>query len=383
MTESRLEVAIRAIDGDTLEQLAADLLSRDGYSVDPTGTKGPDGGRDSFLNVDDENGILHCSRQENWSDKAKEDAEKAVDMDREFDFFFFATNRDPAGTKRDRVEREITDEYGFNSIILDFSRIRGLIMGNPDNHDLAREHLDVDPSRAFDSASDAADELYQERLEQLKKRKAPYGDIKGGRALVTVHAIPASSTQPSDDRIAQDLPEPPRFAARSGYADTYGDLIMTAKGSDHGNGLFSYYSCFHTDGWVEGGTILLDPKSDPPTLAGIIDPLVVDYVDDVVAIFVEEDIRPPFFIYITILDAADYVMNPPQEVWYGHQRPIGESVYKLKSVTIEDPDADIPTELRKPFYQLWDRIGWDQGSIHYDQSTNENGEIEYEYNPRH
>lgn len=384
MTESHLEAAIRAIDGDTLEQLAADLLSREGYSVDPTGTKGPDAGRDSLLEADGENGILHCSRQEDWPEKAKDDADKAADRDRDFEFFFFATNRDPAGIKRDRVEREITEEHGFDSTILDFSRIRGRLMGNPENHDLAREHLDVDPSHAFDSASDDADDLYEERLEQLQQRNAPYGYIEDDDlALVTVHVIPASSTQPSHGRIAQDLPEPPRFAARGGHSDTYGEQIITAKGPDHADGTFSYYSCFHSDGWVEGGTVYMDAKSDPPRLRAAIDPFVVKYVEDVIEMFVEEGIRPPYFVYTTIIGAADYLMDPPRRCWdIDYARPINNSVYRLKRVTIEDTDADIPAELRKPLYQLWNRTGWDGGSVHYEESRNaETGETEYEFNP--
>jgi len=62
MTNTVLEAALQGIgDGARLEQLASDLLRREGYDVDPTGTRGPDGGRDSLLYRDSENGILHCS----------------------------------------------------------------------------------------------------------------------------------------------------------------------------------------------------------------------------------------------------------------------------------------------------------------------------------
>ena len=62
MVNTRLEAALLGIgDGARLEQLASDLLSREGYRVKPTGTRGPDGGRDALLYQDDEEGIFHCS----------------------------------------------------------------------------------------------------------------------------------------------------------------------------------------------------------------------------------------------------------------------------------------------------------------------------------
>ncbi|CDK37998.1 hypothetical protein [Halorubrum sp. AJ67] len=50
MPNNALEANLRGIgDGARLEQLAVDLLGRDGYDVDPTSVRGPDGGRDTLL----------------------------------------------------------------------------------------------------------------------------------------------------------------------------------------------------------------------------------------------------------------------------------------------------------------------------------------------
>ena len=57
-------------------------------------------------------------------------------------------------------------------------------------------------------------------------------------------------------------------------------------------------------------------------------------------------------------------------------RPIGEDLFQLKRVKIEDWDSNIALVLREPLYQLWNRIGWRNGSIHYSQ--NEDGSIEWE-----
>jgi hypothetical protein len=47
MSNTALEANLRAIGGGArLEQLAVDLLGREGYDVDPTGVRGPDGGKE-------------------------------------------------------------------------------------------------------------------------------------------------------------------------------------------------------------------------------------------------------------------------------------------------------------------------------------------------
>ena len=60
MPNTALEANLRAIgDGARLEQLAVDLLGREGYDVDPTGVRGPDGGRDALFERSGKSGVLH------------------------------------------------------------------------------------------------------------------------------------------------------------------------------------------------------------------------------------------------------------------------------------------------------------------------------------
>lgn len=125
MTNTRLEAVLQGLgDGARLEQLVADLLRREDYEVDPTGTRGPDGGCDALLTRNGEQGILHCSISQNWEKKARNDATKAAARSEIFDFFIFATTQNPAGIKRDRVEQELCDEYGWRVKIYDFDTIR-------------------------------------------------------------------------------------------------------------------------------------------------------------------------------------------------------------------------------------------------------------------
>lgn len=150
MAKTPLELAIRRLDDwERLERITDDLLTREGYEVEPTGTKGPDGGRDSLLFRDGEQGILHCSIQRNWEKKAKADAKKAEEFSGEFDFYFFSTIWNSSAKKRDRVEEELREEYGWRAKIFDFERLRNKLVGDVRNHDIAEHHLNVDPGRAY------------------------------------------------------------------------------------------------------------------------------------------------------------------------------------------------------------------------------------------
>jgi len=106
MPNTRLEAVLSGIgDGARLEQLVADLLRRDDYDVDPTGTRGPDGGRDALLFRDGDHGILHCSVSQRWEQKVRGDAEKAADRPEDFTFFIFATTQNhPCSVKTSNRE---------------------------------------------------------------------------------------------------------------------------------------------------------------------------------------------------------------------------------------------------------------------------------------
>ena len=169
MSNSRIEAAIHALDGKRLERLMSDLLEREGYEVDPTGTSGPDGGREAIFTDGDRTGILHCSVQkDDWVDKAHDDARKAVEnFDQEFDLFTFVTTQDPAGVMRDRVEEELASEWNMQTKVWDYERIRNELVGDSENHDLIREHLSVDPNRPFVDVEAEVDNLYEDLIERI------------------------------------------------------------------------------------------------------------------------------------------------------------------------------------------------------------------------
>lgn len=174
MANTRLEPAIRGMDSDTLEQLAADLLQREGYDVEPTSTSGPDNGRDAFAEKsnDEEQGIVHCSVQKDKiEDKIKDDADKAAKHNQDYDFFIFFTTQDRATVMRDRLEEEVSEEYGFRTRIWDFETMRNKLMGDTENHDLAYQHLRVDPAGILTEVKSQLDRLEDNnQLEQLQNQ---------------------------------------------------------------------------------------------------------------------------------------------------------------------------------------------------------------------
>lgn len=390
MPGTRLEAVLHAVsDGARLEQLAADLLIRDGYTVDPTGTRGPDGGRDALLARNGQQGILHCSVSEQWEEKLHEDAESAVDRPEDFTFFIFATTQNPAGTRRDRLEAEISDEYGWHVTILDLERLRNRLSGNPDNHDLVRDHLNIDPSHASQDPAVDAKTFYNDRIDRLQERDGYYGTIATERTLsdqddlpiLAVHIIPAEAFGGDHDRLGADLPDPPGFGQR-GHTQRYGDFVLTGDSRAlDGDEPFTHYSCFHEDGWAEAVTVNIVPKTDALELLPNIDRYLVDFLEDALDWYQGVGINPPFHTYLSLLNAAAYTTYVPDRVWGPDcRREIGSDVFRFGEVVIDRLDEDVPGLLRKPIYRLWSRTGWTT-SLNYSE-VEENGETFYEWNPR-
>jgi BMFP domain-containing protein YqiC len=171
MVNTNIEGAIHAMDAATLEQLADDLLKREEFEVETTSTHGADNKRDSIIKKDNEIGIVHCSTARDIENKINEDAEKASERPEDFDFFYFFTNTDRATVMRDRLEEEITDQYGFRTRIRDFEYLRNSLMGDKENQDLARRHLDIDPSGIVNSVDKLAESLSnKENISHLEQQ---------------------------------------------------------------------------------------------------------------------------------------------------------------------------------------------------------------------
>lgn len=384
MSNSRIEVALQAISGGRFERLMQDLLKREGYTVDATGTSGPDGGRDAFLLDGDRDGILHCSVQDdNWVRKAHDDIRRAVkNFDRDFDFYVFATTQDPSTSKRDRIEEELYEESGVRTTIWDFSQIRNSLVGDRENNALIREHLRIDPNRPFVDIETEVDELHENLLNRVKHQNAPDGKIIAGPAKVVVHVIPQEAVDEHHERYVDDLPHPPQFGAQDTFPTERPKVKITENNRRAHDGKDrERYTAIHRDGWTEGVFTSLYP-GEKPQLRTSVDRLIKNFVDTALDSFDESEIYPPYYVYVSILDAEGYMLSrpprsdrPPSSV-----RPFSDDEIRLNRVRIGDPSVDVPEVMRKTFDQLWRHGGWDH-SVNYRASESDEGETTYEWNP--
>ncbi|EMA31894.1 hypothetical protein C446_15081 [Halobiforma nitratireducens JCM 10879] len=320
--------------------------------------------------------MLHCSIQSRRiEDKIRSDAESAADRPEDFDFFIFATTTQMAGVTRDRLEDDLASEYEWRVHIKDFARLRKDLM-DVENHDLAQEHLNVDPSNALDNPENDIEELYQAQISRLQERRPRHGELVEDQPIVAVHIFPVESVSDPPEMIATDLPEPPKFRSRSAGAQGFGDLVVTAPYTDLSEGLFSEYICLDGDGWVEAVTTkLVIERSERQGIAWYIDKEIVELVGRVCEMYQDSGFFPPVYVYITLIDSGCYTIEKPQRlIGPDVTRPINEDLLQLKRVKIEDLESDIALTLREPLYQLWNRVGWQHGSIHYSQNDDDSFE---------
>lgn len=397
MPINRLEALLAGIgDGAQLEELVADLLAREGYNVDPTGTRGPDGRRDALLQRDGEIGILHCSIEERLEGKTKEDAKKAADRPEDFDFFIFGTTQNPAGVKRDRIEEELRDEYEWRSKIFDLQRIRNRLQGNPKNHDLIRAHLHIDPSQALEDPKTEADKFYERRLERLHNREAQYGSIADrdttpvingekwiaeNPPILAAHIVPAETFDSSKKRSMDDFPLLPLIGGDRGSTEKYGRYIINGRSSEDGETFYNY-TCAHEDGWVEAASVRTWAGSEEPKLTTTIGKMAINFVRNTLNWYQEMNTNLPFFVYLTLIDGGEYEMYRNAHHHGLQSRKIGEDELRLGDVKIRSYNEDIPLKLRKSINRLWRQTGSETGSIYFTEKSSERQEsTTYDWDP--
>lgn len=377
-------MAIRALGGERFEQLMADLMEQEGYDVEATGTRGADGGRDAFLTAGERDGILHCSVQKNgWEQKAHDDAKKAVEnFDHDFDFYVFATTQDPATSKRDRIKAELCEEWGMDATIYDFAKIRNALVGG-DNGVLIKEHLRVDPKNPWVDIEAEVDAAYEEQVERLKSREAPYGTIAEDLPMLAIHVIPQEAIDEHHDRFADELPDPPRFEKRDGFAQVRPKVKITENNRRaHSGDDRERYTAIHRDGWTEGLLTAFRYHSDP-VFQTRVDQLLINFVRTALSTFNEEGIYPPYYVFITILDANDCRISVPKKMRrrVTEENSFGKDEIRLNRVRIDDPEIDVPVVMRRALFQLWRYSGWGE-SLHYINVSDQGEEPKWEWQPK-
>ena len=110
----------------------------------------------------------------NIEEKIRSDAESAADYPEEFDFFIFATTTEIAGVKRDRLENELADTYGWRVHIQDFARLRKDLMDSTTT--ISPKNISMSPLRMLSTTRNRMSTNY------MRLRSTDYGNA----SLVTV-----------------------------------------------------------------------------------------------------------------------------------------------------------------------------------------------------
>lgn len=362
MPASDLEIALSKVGHDEFEELCADLLTREGYKVTPTSTSGPDGGRESLLEYGGSDGILHCSIERGLEAKLRKDAEKAANDEREYEFFFFGTTADPAGVKRDRLEREFSEEYGWDVTIWDYSILRNKLIGEIDNHALAEEHLGVNPGVAFGDNKESVYEKRDERLDQIEARYDLPFDLIEGPAIV-LHLIPNGMFSKDYGCLPEELPEPPFYGMNAGRGESVGDGKVSVNRrfvTEHSN-----YSYIDEDGWIEAVTTDLRPPFRPEEhkiIRGDFDQEILVMLPRCLDCLQTIGAKPPIFAFVSLIDVSGYVLDT-SDMWFT-PREFSDR-YIPRHATIDSHGRSPEEEIRPVLDRIWQKGGRSNGSPFY------------------
>jgi len=363
---SDLEIALARIDPDDFEELCADLLTREGYTVTPTSTSGRDGGRESILTAGERTGILHCSVQQNgWKGKLTADAKKAAEHNREYDFFYFGTTADPGGKKRDGLEAEVAEKHGWEVDVWDYSVIRNRLIGDTGNHDLAREHLGVNPGVTFNDSLGEAKELRKERLNQIEHRyDLPLPLTEG--PVMALHLIPAGAFSMEYGYLPEDLPAPPFYGMPDGMGEPVGDgKVSTNRRFQEGR--YPQYAYFDEEGWIEAVTTDIHPpfrdepsgviRNDVDNDLFVMLPRCLDCLEEIGA-------KPPIFAFVSLLGVEGYTIDSNQHGLRFSARPFADR-YTPRHASIDSYDDPPKTSIRPVLDRIWQKAGRRNGSPFY------------------
>lgn len=132
----------------TFERLCTDLMFRNGYkSIVPFG-KVRDHGRDAQVSL--YKGKDNCNRhivffqyslEKGWEGKLKREIIKVESYKQEIDSFVFITSQSVSGEKRDKLEKEFTQDHNCELIIFDREWLR--LQLEEANKDLANKYLGI------------------------------------------------------------------------------------------------------------------------------------------------------------------------------------------------------------------------------------------------
>jgi len=367
-----VEYALSKVGTDTFEKISSDVLRDYGYEVNPSGIQGTDAGRDAFVEINGEPGIAHYSTQKTWRSKLRSDAKKAAGHDEDYGWFVFVTNQEVTGRQEADMRREIREKYSWDLDLWHHERLRNKI--ETDLPGVARRHLGVDP-QGKDDVTEEIEEFKEERIEAIKNRRNLPTKLEKG-PFVAIHLIPNGMRSMDYGIRPSDLPTPPEYgktnASFDGKPVDDGKVYVRHEEQDE----HSKYTFIHEDGWMEAVStdVFLHSKTlleeaaeaDIEFHAHRFDAEVVSTIQGSLDILTEMGVKPPIFVYITVVGLQDNEMYYTDKVEGPISTPkIPKDEMALKRIEIDSFDSDVPQSLKPVLDRFWNGCGWSVGCIDY------------------
>jgi len=361
-----VEYALSKVGTDIFEKLASDVLRDYGYEVNPSGVQGTDAGRDAFVEINGEPGIAHYSTQKSWRRKLRKDAGKAADHEEEYEWFVYVTNQAVTGQQEADMRREIREEYRWDLDLWHHERLRNKI--ETDLPGVARRHLGVDP-QGRDEIVEEIEGFKKDRIDAIKHRKNLPIKLEEG-PFVAIHLISNGLRSMDYDVRPSNLPAPPKYGKEKSTSDGTpvddGHLYVRHEEQES----HSKYTFFHEEGWIEA--ISTDyfgrgGETEGKFHAHRFDAEVVKTVQGSFDALVEIGVKPPVFVYVTIVGFQDVEMWYTNDVTGLYSTPrIPKNEMALKRIEIDSFDSDISQALKPILDRFWNGCGWSVGCIDYD-----------------
>jgi hypothetical protein len=366
---SHTDYRLSEIEDGQLERLAIDLLTRTSQyrGVDPQGGRGKDGGKDGLL-LDSPHGrniIVHVSRREDWRQKLKEDLDKAVDHDRDYDTFVYVTNQIITGNQKPTpdVAQPFVDEYGWEIDIWDGERLRTELDNN--HQDLRERYLRI---ARDEPAEEKAARLIDKRVRLIRRRADELPrSVKDGPTAV-LHLIPHEAVAGDTEFNHDDLPTPSIPGRYNGfsYENTMDGRVTFAPSGDTHEPDFAYIYV-NSDGWIEAVDALIG-NEEKETIGGeSFEKLLGDAYEHGRGALDDLGLTGPFEVGLSVLSVKGYSFATKRGGGLNRTGPkeFQQDDIEANPYTVNDPDALTGDAMKRAFDRVWRGARWSDGSPYY------------------
>lgn len=249
--------------------------------------------------------------------------------------------------------------------------------------------LNVEEVRHRILGTDRPDELEKlkqirdDRIELIREREGIAAQLEPG-AMTVVHALPAvAATDLSTHIPASDLPQPrplgdkinrDDMTAEMRYAWTRGDDNWYAYGLIDTNGLYEFVGNMMFSMWDDETMI----QSKVTSTAMGLDASIIVAVKRALTAFNELDFAGPVYIFVSLLDAADYKIDDSHGLpakYLSGNRSISTDVFTTPPVELTTDTDDVAGALEAPIDTIYHQMSWEDGSPNYSDGEWSGGSV--------